>query len=342
MRRSAPVVVVAVGLCALLASYVWYSQNVVNSLQSEAAQTSAIYARVLRANTDTTREAANLAMLDLIDAIKKLRVPVVLTSVDGKFVTSVNIPDGADPLAYAATLDKQNSPFVQEGVGKVHFGNTPLINGMRVIPLLQVGVLIILIFAGVSVLLTRGRADRESVFAGMARESAHQLGTPLSSLHGWMELLREREDPMITQALPHMESDIERLERVAHRFERIGRHPKRDPIDVGAIATHVVTYFQARVPTLANAIALSTVVPEQRSGRKDHGHRRTGVGQRRAHSCRRQRPRRPESVAPQNLRRRLLDQRARLGDRARAHATDCRREPRRPPLARERRERCRV
>jgi nitrogen-specific signal transduction histidine kinase len=263
MRRSAPVVVVAVGLCALLASYVWYSQNVVNSLQSEAAQTSAIYARVLRANTDTTREAANLAMLDLIDAIKKLRVPVVLTSVDGKFVTSVNIPDGADPLAYAATLDKQNSPFVQEGVGKVHFGNTPLINGMRVIPLLQVGVLIILIFAGVSVLLTRGRADRESVFAGMARESAHQLGTPLSSLHGWMELLREREDPMITQALPHMESDIERLERVAHRFERIGRHPKRDPIDVGAIATHVVTYFQARVPTLANAIALSTVVPEQ-------------------------------------------------------------------------------
>jgi signal transduction histidine kinase len=129
--------------------------------------------------------------------------------------------------------------------------------------LLQVGVLIILIFAGVSVLLTRGRADRESVFAGMARESAHQLGTPLSSLHGWMELLREREDPMIAQALPHMESDIERLERVAHRFERIGRPPKRDPIDIGAIATHVVSYFQARVPTLANAIALTTIVPEQ-------------------------------------------------------------------------------
>ena len=192
MRRSAPVVVVAVGLCALLASYVWYTQDVVNSLQSEAAQTSAIYARVLRANTDTTKEAANLALLDLIDAIKKLRVPVVLTSADGKFVASANIPDGADPLVYAATLDAQNRPVVQESVGTVHFGNTPLINGMRVIPLLQVGVLVILMFAGVSVLLSRGRADRESVFAGMARESAHQLGTPLSSLHGWIELLRER------------------------------------------------------------------------------------------------------------------------------------------------------
>lgn len=263
MRRSAPVVVVAVGLCALLASYVWYTQNVVNSLQAEAAQTSAIYARVLRANTDTTKEAANLAMLDMIDAIKKLRVPVVVTSVDGKFVASANIPDGISALEYAATLDKQNAPVVQEGVGTVHFGNTPLINGMRVIPLLQVGVLIVLILAGVSVLLTRSRADRESVFAGMARESAHQLGTPLSSLHGWMELLREREDPMITQALPHMESDVERLERVAHRFERIGRPPKRDPIDVGAIATRVVNYFRARVPTLANAIALTAAVPDE-------------------------------------------------------------------------------
>jgi hypothetical protein len=60
----------------------------------------------------------------------------------------------------------------------------------------------------------------------MARESAHQLGTPLSSLHGWMEVLRERAgDPLLDGALRHMDADLERLERVAHRFERIGRPP---------------------------------------------------------------------------------------------------------------------
>jgi signal transduction histidine kinase len=90
----------------------------------------------------------------------------------------------------------------------------------------------------------------------MARESAHQLGTPLSSMHGWIELLRERDDPMIAQALPHMESDIERLERVAHRFERIGRPPRRDAVDVTEVARQVVSYFSARVPTLAHPVAI--------------------------------------------------------------------------------------
>jgi signal transduction histidine kinase len=75
-------------------------------------------------------------------------------------------------------------------------------------------------------------------------------------MHGWIELLRERDDPMIAQALPHMESDIERLERVAHRFERIGRPPRRDAVDVSDVARHVVAYFAARVPTLAHPIAL--------------------------------------------------------------------------------------
>jgi len=114
----------------------------------------------------------------------------------------------------------------------------------------------------VVILVTRSRADRESVFAGMARESAHQLGTPLSSLSGWIELLRDREDPMIAQAVPHMDNDVERLERVAHRFERIGRPPKRESVDLADIAGHVVTYFSKRVPTLAHSIAISLERPD--------------------------------------------------------------------------------
>jgi signal transduction histidine kinase len=91
----------------------------------------------------------------------------------------------------------------------------------------------------------------------MARESAHQLGTPLSSLHGWLELLREREgDPVVAQALPHMAGDIERLERVSHRFERIGRPPRTDAVDINDVASQVVAYFADRVPTLAQAIHL--------------------------------------------------------------------------------------
>jgi signal transduction histidine kinase len=91
----------------------------------------------------------------------------------------------------------------------------------------------------------------------MARESAHQLGTPLSSLAGWVELLEERaNDPSSQAAVVHMRGDLERLDRVAHRFERIGREPKLEPLDVAAIVEHVGRYFEARVPTLANTIVV--------------------------------------------------------------------------------------
>ena len=89
----------------------------------------------------------------------------------------------------------------------------------------------------------------------MARESAHQLGTPLSSLAGWLELLDERsDDPTARAAAAHMRSDLVRLDRVSHRFERIGRDPKLEAVDLGAVVDRDARYFQARVPTLAKRI----------------------------------------------------------------------------------------
>jgi signal transduction histidine kinase len=95
----------------------------------------------------------------------------------------------------------------------------------------------------------------------MARESAHQLGTPLSSLAGWVELLEERaSDGSTHAAVSHMRGDLDRLDRVAHRFERIGREPKLQPVDIGAIVERITKYFQARVPTLANTIIIESEI----------------------------------------------------------------------------------
>jgi signal transduction histidine kinase len=263
MRRNAPVVIVAVGLLTLLVAFLWYSQNVLGNLRSEAKQTASTYARVVGALSDTSSDpAARLAALaDIVESLKALRVPVILTTANGAVQGSANLPFAGDTVdtphvrAYADTLDAENAPVVTPVV-TIHIGNTPLIRGMRVIPLLMVAVLGVLILSGMVMLRSESHADRERIFAGMARESAHQLGTPLSSMHGWIELLRERDDPMIAQALPHMESDIERLERVAHRFERIGRPPRRDAVDVTEVARQVVSYFSARVPTLAHPVAI--------------------------------------------------------------------------------------
>jgi signal transduction histidine kinase len=174
----------------------------------------------------------------------------------------VNLPFRAaltDPRvrAYIALLDRQNPPVVEPGIGKVHFGDSVLITSLRFIPILLASLLVVTGAAIVYVLRTRSRADRESVWAGMARESAHQLATPLSSLSGWIELLRDHAgDEVSSSAARHMEADLVRLERVSHRFERIGRPPRRDKLDLGDLVVRVGAYFQVRVPTLAHAVAL--------------------------------------------------------------------------------------
>ena len=273
MRRGASFVVVAVGVVLLLGSYIVYTQRVVVELRREAERSGRMYAQVFEALADPTSDPSN-ALLELSRQIADSKVPVLLTDADGKLAGAVNTPfdklaasgGRADPRVagnerlrrYIAMLDRQNPPMVEAGFGTVHIGDTPLVLGLRFIPLIQAGTLALLLLAGVYAVRTRGRADREKVWAGMARESAHQLGTPLSSLSGWLELLSEREeDPLAAQAVQHMRGDLDRLERVAHRFERIGRPPRRDPVDVRKLVDTVGGYFRARVPTLAHAVEIA-------------------------------------------------------------------------------------
>src|SRR5207245_3242208 len=90
----------------------------------------------------------------------------------------------------------------------------------------------------------------------MAREAAHQLGTPLMSLTGWIGYLRENPDTPGRDLVTHLEADAERLERVAKRFERIGLPSRMEPVALGAVAERVVGYFRPRLPTLASPVAL--------------------------------------------------------------------------------------
>lgn len=262
MRRSATVILLGGLLAVLLGAYTVYSRRVVRELRRDAGRYGAMYARVYQALTDPTEESGNTALLALSQQINELGVPVVITDTSGMPTAAVNLPFSApltDPRvrAYVASLDRQNAPVVEPGIGEVHFGDSVLITSLRFIPLLLASLLVLTGAAIVYVLRTRSRADRERVWAGMARESAHQLATPLSSLSGWIELLRDHADDEVSaSAARHMEADLERLERVSHRFERIGRPPRRDKLDLGDLVVRVGAYFQARVPTLAHQVTL--------------------------------------------------------------------------------------
>jgi signal transduction histidine kinase len=101
------------------------------------------------------------------------------------------------------------------------------------------------------------------LWVAMAREAAHQMGTPLTSLKGWIEQLRggALSAPKLAE---HLDADAERLQRVAQRFERIGNPARRDPVALGALAEKVAGYYRARLPKHANAITVAVDAP--RSG----------------------------------------------------------------------------
>ena len=264
MRRLAPVTLITIGVLALLTWYVIYTRGVVRELRREASRVGLMYARVYNGLTDPNPDAANAALLDLSSYIRESGVPMILTDEQGRPTDKANLPFTASVSSkqtrdYVLELDRQNAPIVERGIGAVHYGNTPLVRGLILIPVLQSILIGMVLVAGAYALRTRGRADREQIWAGMARESAHQLGTPLSSISGWIELLRESEpDAMTTAALDHMEADLERLKRVATRFERIGRPPRQEAVDLAGLVDRVATYFRARVPTLAQRVTVTS------------------------------------------------------------------------------------
>ncbi len=268
-RRAPPFLLVALAVASLLVWYVMYTQSVVAELRRAAELQSRMSSRIYTALADTSSDGGSqLELIALAQQLRNSGVPQAWVSPDGTIADTANLPamrDTAELRAYIAKLDRQNAPIDAPGAGSIHYGDSRLVRGLSTIPLLQAGAIGLLLMVGLWGLRERGRAEREKVWAGMARESAHQLGTPLSSLGGWLELVEDQCDgnASLGRAVSQMKQDLTRLDRVAHRFERIGRPPRRDEVDLGEMVDRMAAYFAARVPTLARKVTVRAEVPEE-------------------------------------------------------------------------------
>src|SRR3954469_26008837 len=139
MRRGAPELLVGLVLVILLASYVVYTQRVVRELRRDALPSSRMYARVFRAKSDTSEGAGTQALFDLSKSIVEQGVPVIVTDSAGRPTAHANLPAAvalSDSAVrdYVRQLDRQNAPVVDSLVGKIHYGTTPLVRWLRIIP----------------------------------------------------------------------------------------------------------------------------------------------------------------------------------------------------------------
>ena len=168
MRRLAPVTLVTIGVLALLTWYVIYTRGVVRELRQEASRVGLMYARIYKGLTDPDPTAADRALLDLSRDINESGVPMIVTDADGNPTAKANLPfiaptNSKEVRNYILELDRQNVPVVEPGIGTVHYGNTPLVRGLILIPILQSILIGVVLLAGAYALRTRGRADREQI-----------------------------------------------------------------------------------------------------------------------------------------------------------------------------------
>lgn len=272
-RRSPPFVLVALAVALLLAWYVVYTQQVVTELRRAAELQSRMASRIYSslADTSSTDGGQVEVLIALVVQLRGSGVPQVLVDPRGNVADTANLPftaafESDEMREYIRKLDAVNAPIEAPGAGSIHYGDSRLVRGLATIPLFQAGAIGLLLLIGLWGLRERGRAEREKVWAGMARESAHQLGTPLSSMSGWIELLEDQEssNPSTARAVTQMKQDLTRLDRVAHRFERIGRPPRRDEVDLGAVVERIAAYFSARVPKIARRVEIKAELPDER------------------------------------------------------------------------------
>ncbi len=145
----------------------------------------------------------------------------------------------------------------------VFYDESALITELRVFPWVQlvfVGLFVMVGYLGFSYIR---RSEQSSLWMGMAREAAHQLGTPLSSLMGWTEMLRssDLDAEQKQRALSEIENDVERLQRVADRFSDIGSQPKLDHCDLVPVVEQTTSYLRRRIPQQGQSIELTVDMP---------------------------------------------------------------------------------
>jgi NtrC-family two-component system sensor histidine kinase KinB len=300
-RRSVPTSTLLRGYLVvgslILASFaLWYTNRVVTRLNEQTRALSAVMARVIALSSAQVHETPDSTLILLYrDLIGPITFPIVITDESGRprvwrnhpQLESLRLTDeeistadlrnpGPDLrllLRMVEEFDRQHRPeplvSLRDGrvLGYLHYGSSGIVEEIRWVPWLLF--LAAALFATVGIVWFRSlrRSERNRIWAGMAKETAHQLGTPISSLMGWVELVRDQAKPrpdgvtevpteLFRDVEKEVAQDLERLRKVASRFGHIGSQPQLSMQDIVPIVASTVDYFRRRLPQQGLSVQL--------------------------------------------------------------------------------------
>ena len=244
------IVVIIVAIFFAVVSLV-ISDRLVSQMAEEERHKMELWAAATQSVTSNDYEESLLFASRIIES--NTTIPMIQVNARGEIINYNNIDlPRTDPSRYLYQKLKEfregYPPIeIDYGLGKeyLYYSDSTTLKQLLLFPYVQVAVFLIILGVSVLAIVSLKRADQNFIWEGMSRETAHQLGTPISSLMAWRELLvAQAVDPMVVQ---EMGKDIQRLEMIADRFQKIGSSPKLEPCDLGVLVMKAVAYLQPRI-----------------------------------------------------------------------------------------------
>ena len=220
---------------------VLFTNNLARSLQVEEQKNMAIWAEA----TQQLISADADADIDFVTSIieKNTTIPVYICDAEDNVLASRNVrTEDLSPSGHHGPIELK----IDESTTQyIYWDDSRLLTNLRIVPYVQFTLIFIFIAIAVVVMLTGQRSEQNRLWVGLSKETAHQLGTPISSLNAWQQLLADKYPQ--DEYVPQMKRDIERLQIIADRFQKIGSEPELKECDLVPVVQQAITYMRARV-----------------------------------------------------------------------------------------------
>jgi K+-sensing histidine kinase KdpD len=276
---KAGLVVIAV---LIIIGTLWYTQSIVEKLQRREREIADLYAKSLQliANEQNAGSEFGFIFQEVIqENTVKIDLPLILSDGSNRVVISyknISIDSSWDEnrrREYVAGLipemDRDHAPIEVSHdstlINYVHYGESLTVTQLRWLPYIEILIAGLFVFIGYIGFSYIKRSEQSNIWVGMARETAHQLGTPLSSLMGWIEILKSNADSdgKSTGTIREFENDVNRLNKIASRFSKIGSKPDLKEENLNDVIHKVITYFERRLPQMGKKVEITVSAPEQ-------------------------------------------------------------------------------
>jgi len=257
----------------------YYTQTLVTKLQEKERQIVELYAKGIEYLANTTNPDVDITFL-FDNIIKPIDFPLIQSDAENNVysrtdIRNVDIDSSLTPeqfknfiADYISEMDATHPPIEvkYEGmiINKIHYGDSEHIKQLRYYPYIQLLIAAMFIVLGYIGFSSIKRSEQSNIWVGMAKETAHQFGTPISSLMGWLEMLKMNyaQPDKVIDITEEISDDVEKLNRITYRFSKIGSKPEFKKTNVRDEIKQVTTYFERRLPQTGKTVELKILGDE--------------------------------------------------------------------------------